>query len=237
MRTLSIRRQSAAKPVARAQGDTGLDRLARRLTCLVLPLLASAAAALTATPAAAQNYDLLIRQALARQNAVVNQAQNQVQRIVQQRMQDPAVQAAYQRYVQQSGGRPAMDYPTYTYYYIYTNGFSAQGMAHMRANEGAIREREAAAWQGVRQAEAGRAQAQQQHRESYHLHQQEAGRRLMGQSTYGSPNGPAGQGLQLPHTWQPNTTHQYQGRTYHVDAGGRYHVLSGDGWWYPLAAR
>lgn len=232
MRTLSISRRSAAKPVARAHMGESLGRIAPRLRGLALPLLAAAAAAMTATPAAAQNYDLLIRQALARQNAVVNQAQNQVQRIVQQRMQDPAVQAAYQRYVQQSGGRPAMDFATYTYYYIYTNGFSAQGMAHMRANEGAIREREAAAWQRVRQAEAQRAQAQQQHRDGYHLQQQEAGRRLMGQSTYGLPNG---QGLQLPHTWQPNSTHHYQGRTYHVDAGGRYHVLAGDGWWYPLA--
>ncbi len=189
--------------------------------------------ALASLPAAAQDFDLLIRQALARQNAAVSQAQNQVQRIVTQRMQDPAVRAGYQRYVQQSGGRPAMDFPTYTYHYIYTNGFSAQGMAHMRANEGAIQQREAAAWQGVRQAEAQRAQAQQQHRDGYHAQQQEAGRQLMGQSTYVLPNG---QGLQLPHTWQANTTHQYQGQTYHVDAGGRYHVLAGNGWWYPLAA-
>lgn len=201
-------------------------RLARRA-------LGLAALALLSAPAAAQDYDLLIRQALARQNAVVNQAQNQVQRIVAQRMQDPAVQAAYARYVQQSGGRPAMDYPTYTYYFVYTGGFSAQGMAHMRANEGAIQQREAAAWQGVRQAEAQRAQAQQQHRDGYHIQQQEAGRRLMGQSTYVLPNG---QGLQLPHTWPANSTHQYQGQTYHVDAGGRYHVLAGNGLWYPLAA-
>lgn len=184
-------------------------------------------------PAAAQDYDLLIRQALARQNAAVSQAQNQVQRVVAQRMQDPAVQAAYGRYVQQSGGRPAMDFPTYTYYHVYTNGFSSQGMAHMRANEGAIQQREAAAWQGVRQAEAQRALAQQQQRDGYHARQQEAGRQLMGQSTYVLPNG---QGLQLPHTWPANSTHQYQGHTYHVDAGGRYHVLAGNGWWYPLAA-
>ncbi len=190
-----------------------------------------AALLLSATPAKAQDFDLLIRQALARQNQAVNQAQNQVQRVVQQRMQDPAVQAGYQRYVQQSGGRPAMDYPTYTYYYIYTNGFSAGGMAHMRANESAIQQREAAAWQGVREAEAARGQAQQQWRDGYHARQQEAGRTLTGQSTYVLPNG---QGLQLPHTWQANTTHQYQGATYHVDASGRYHVLGGNGYWYAL---
>lgn len=211
-----------------------LDRLAARLAALPGATLAAfAALTLAAAPAAAQNYDLMIRQALARQNAAVSQAQNQVQRIVAQRMQDPAVLASWQRYVQQSGGRPAMNYATYTYYYIYTNGFSAQGVAHMRANEGAIQQREAAAWQGLRQAQAQRALAQQQYRDGYHAQQQEAGRGLMGQSTYTLPNG---QGRQLPHTWQPNTTHQYQGGTYHVDAGGRYYVLAANGAWYPLAS-
>lgn len=125
-----------------------------------------------------------------------------------------------------------MDYATYTYHYVYTNGFSAQGLSHMRANEGAIQAREAAAWQGLRQAEAQRAQAQQQQRDGFHAHQREAGLRLTGQSTYTLPNG---QGLQLPHTWQPNSTHQHQGQTYHVDTAGRYHVLAANGWWVPLA--
>lgn len=225
----SIRRLSARLAGALSSLGAAGERTAPRTAGLAA---LAGTLALASLPAAAQDFDLLIRQALARQNAAVSQAQNQVQRIVNQRMQDPAVQAGYQRYVQQSAGRPAMDYPTYTYHYIYTNGFSAQGMAHMRANEGAIQQREAAAWQGVRQAETQRAQAQQQHRDGYHLQQQEAGRRLMGQSTYVLPNG---QGLQLPHTWQASTTHQYQGQTYHVDAGGRYHVLAGNGWWYPLA--
>lgn len=185
-----------------------------------------------AAPAAAQDYDLMLRQAQARQNAVMNQAQGQLQQMVQQRMQDPAVQAAWQHHVQQNGGRPAMDYPTFTYYYIYTNGFSAQGMAHMRATESGIQSREAAAWQGLRQAQGQRAQAQQAQRDGYYAQQQEAGRQLMGQSTYVTPSG---QGLKLPHTWQPNTTTEYQGQTYHVDAGGRYHVLAGGGYWVRLA--
>ena len=126
-----------------------------------------------------------------------------------------------------------MDYPTFTYYYIYTNGFSAQGMAHVRGNESAIQAREAAAWQGLRQAQGQRAQAQQAQRDGYYANQQEAGRQLQGQSTYVAPNG---QGLQLPHTWQPNGRYQYQGNTYHVDASGRYHVMDGNGYWVPLTA-
>lgn len=194
---------------------------------LIAPLLL----ALLPFAATAQDYGAMIQQSMARMNNIVSQSENRVQQAVQQRMQDPAVQQAWQRYLAQSGGRPQMDYPTFTYQYIYTNGFSAQGMAHARANESGIQQREMTAWQGVRQAEAQRAQAQQGQRDGYFANQQEAGRQLMGQSTYVAPNG---QGLQLPHTWQRNTTHQHQGQTYHVDASGQYHVLASNGWWYPL---
>lgn len=192
-------------------------------------LLALTAA--VALPAAAQDYNAMIQQSMARMNAIVQQSQNQVAGIVRQRMNDPAVQAAWQRYLAQTGGRPAMDYPTFTYQYVYTNGFSAQGVAAARANEAGIQQRERAAWSGVQQAEAARGQAQQAQRDGYAANQQEAGRALLGQSTYVAPNG---QPLALPHTWQANGTYQYGGRSYHVDAGGQYHVLGADGWWYPL---
>jgi len=191
-------------------------------------LLACAAAA-----ASAQDYAAMIRQSLARQQAAVDGAQQRVQGAMQQRMQDPQVQAAYQQYawrMQQAGQRP-MDFPTFTYNYIYTNGFSAAGIAHARANEAGIAQREAAAVQGLRQAEQNRAQAMQAQRDGYFRNQQEAGRGLMGQSTYVAPNGAQ---LALPHTWQPNTTQVYQGNTYHVDASGQYHVLAANGWWYPV---
>ncbi len=201
--------------------------LSSTLTSTLAALLVGAAA-----PAGAQDFNAMIQQSMARMNAIVGQAEQRVNGAVQQRMQDPAVQAAWQQYVASTGGRPAMNYPTFTYYYIYTNGFSAGGMAHMRATEAGIQQREATAWQGVRQAEAGRAAAQQGQRDAYFANQQEVGRQLMGQSTYQAPDGYR---LQLPHTWQPNTTVQYQGRTYHVDAGGRYLVQGADGWWYPLS--
>lgn len=191
-------------------------------------LLAGAAAA-----ASAQDYAAMIRQSLARQQAAVDGATQRVNGAIQQRMQDPQVQAAYQQYawrMQQAGQRP-MDFPSFTYQYIYTNGFSAQGIAIARANEAGIAQREAAAVQGLRQAEQNRAQAMQAQRDGYFRNQQEAGRGLMGQSTYVAPNGAS---LALPHTWQPNTTQVYQGNTYHVDASGQYYVLAGNGWWYPV---
>ena len=127
-----------------------------------------------------------------------------------------------------------MDYPTNTNNGIYTNGYSAQGIAHARANEAGIANAERAKVQQLREAEAQRGAAQQQHRDTYARNQQEAGRQLTGQSTYIAPNGSS---LVLPHTWQPNTQHVHQGQTYRVDASGQYQVLAADGWWYPLQAR
>jgi hypothetical protein len=193
----------------------------------------AALACAAAGPAFAQDYGAMIQQSLARQQAAVDAATRRVDGAVQQRMQDPQVQAAYQQYawrMQQSGQRP-MDFPAFTYQYIYTNGFSASGTAHARANEAGIAQREAAAVQGLRQAEQNRAQAMQAQRDGYFRNQQEAGRGLMGQSTYAVPNGAS---VALPHTWQPNTTQVYQGNTYHVDASGQYHVLAANGWWYPV---
>ncbi len=197
--------------------------LARLLTLLALPLAAEA-----------QNFDQMIQQQMAAMNANIARGQQQVNQIVQQRMQDPAVKQAWQRYLQQTGGRPAMDYPTFTYNYIYTNGFTPQGVAHARATEAGNQAGEQRAWQGLQQAQQQRAQAQQGQRDSFFANQQEAGRQLQGTSTYIAPNG---QALVLPHTWQRNTTVQHQGATYHVDASGRYYVLAANGWWYPLASR
>ena len=180
--------------------------------------------------AAAQDYGAMIAQQMNAMNQNIARGQQQVIQIVRQRMQDPQVQAAYQRYVAQSGGRPAMDYPNFTYNYVYTNGFSAQGLAHARANEAGMQAREQSAAQSLRDAQTQRAQAQ---RDGYARNQQEVGRALMGQGTYVAPNGAP---LQLPNSWQKNTSHQHQGQTYQVDAAGQYHVLGANGWWYPVAA-
>lgn len=202
------------------------------------PLLLAAALALgTPLHAAAQDMvGAMIQQQMAAMNANIARGQQMVADVVRQRMADPQVRASYQQYLARAraSGQPAMDYPTYTYNWIYTAGFSAQGIAHARANEAGIARAEQAKVHELRAAEAARGQAQQVQRDRYAANQQEAGRGLMGQSTYLAPNGAA---LALPHTWQPNSLHSYQGQTYRVDAGGMYHVLGTDGWWYPLQAR
>ena len=193
-------------------------------------------AASTCLPAHAQDYGAAIQQQMNLMNQNIARGQQMVDGLVRQRMADPQVQAAYQTYAVQAraSGQPVMDYPTYTYNWIYTRGFSADGVAAARANEANISANERAAVQRLRDAEAQRGAAQQAQRDGYSRNQQEAGRQLLGQSTYVAPNG---QNLVLPHTWQANTTHAYQGRTYGVDAGGRYHVLGADGAWYPLQTR
>jgi hypothetical protein len=198
--------------------------------------VAIAAAALSAGPARAQDYGAMVQQSMARMNNIVAQAEQQGRNMVYQRMQDPQVQASYRQYLgqMQARGGQAMDFPTYTYQYIYTRGFSADGMRHAQNNEAGMRAREHAAWQGLQQAQMQRGQAQQAQRDSYFANQQEAGLGLMGQSTYTAQNGAQ---MQLPHTWQANTTHQYQGNTYGVDASGQYHVLGSNGWWYPVQRR
>jgi hypothetical protein len=143
------------------------------------------------------------------------------------------VQAAYQQHLaraQQTGQRP-YDFPTFTYYYVATRGFSADGVAHLRGVDQQNQAKERAAWQGLQQAQAARGAAQQQWMNGYSANQQEAGRQLMGNSTFQAANGAT---AVLPHTWQANTTHNYQGNTYHVDQSGQYWVHTGNGYWAPL---
>lgn len=191
-------------------------------------------AAAISGPVSAQDYAAMVRQSMNRMNQIVANAQQSVGNIVQQRMRDPQVQASYQQYLAQRRvyGQPAMDYPTYTYNYVYTRGFSREGIAHAQANEAGIRANENAAVRRLRDAEAQRGAAQQQQRDSYFANQQEAGRGLMGQSTFRAQNGTQ---VVLPHTWQANSRHEFQGNTYHVNESGQYFVRARDGWWYPLA--
>ena len=202
---------------------------------LPLRIIAAASIAFAGT-ALAQNFDAMIQQQMRAMNQNIERGNQQINQMVQQKMQDPQVRASYDQYVyqQRMRGQAAMDYPTYTYNYIYTRGFSADGMAHARANEANISANERATVQDLRNAEAQRGMAQQQQRDSYFANQQEAGRGLMGQSTYMAPNGYA---TQLPHTWQRNTYQQYQGNTYFVDPGGNYFVRGNDGYWYPMQQR
>jgi hypothetical protein len=193
------------------------------------------AAQVAPSVAEGQDFTAMINQQMAAMNNTIAQGQRQVDGIVQQRMQDPQVQAAYRQHVANASrhGVRHYDFPTFTYYYVYTNGFSAAGMAHARATDNGIRQAELNAWRGVQAAEANRGAAQSAWANGYFNNQQEAGRQLVGNSTFTATNGAQ---TVLPHTWQMNTVHQYQGNTYYVDYAGQYWVAS-SGHWYPLNRR
>ena len=194
--------------------------------------------------AGAQDLNALLQQQMNQTNRMMADAQRQSQQLsqtmaqtqhqmIQRKMQDPQVQAAYRAYLQQmqSSGRQAMDFATFTGEYIYTNGFSREGIAHRNRIESGNRAAETQALRGVRQAEQNRSDSMQQQRDGYFRNQGEGGRGLMGQSTYTGPNGSS---TSLPHTWQRNSAHEYQGNTYRVNEAGQYYVRGGDGWWYPV---
>ncbi len=172
----------------------------------------------------------------AQMDANIASGQRQVQQIVQQKMQDPQVQQAYQQHLaraSQQGVRP-YDFPTFAYYYAATSGFSAQGRAMYAANERDIQGKEAAAMQGYRNAQAERQAAMNDWQAGYARNQQEAGRQLRGESSFVNPASGATQ--PLPHSWQANTYHTHQGNTYYVDVSGRYWMAdpSNTGNWQPL---
>ena len=206
-------------------------RRSKNLVPRLAALIVLAGTCVLPAPALSQDWRAMLEQ----QNATVDAAQQQAQQIVQQRMQDPQVQAAYLQHVAQAAqsGTQPYDFPTFTYYYVATRGFSAEGKADWYANEGDIQRKEQRAWQEYRDAQAARQGAMNDLQEGYHRNQQEAGRQLQGQSTFENPSG---QTQALPHTWQRNTYQTHQGNTYFVDESGQYWMLdpNNSGYWQPL---
>ena len=201
-----------------------------------LTLIAASALAVAAalpTEASAQDYGAMLRQSQMQSNQMTQQMNQMMGGMLQQKMQDPQVRAGYAQYVanMRSRGLPAVDFPTYTEKHIATRGFTPEGMAFARNVDAGIQAQQQAGIRGLREAEAARGAAQQNNRDSYFRNQQEAGRGLMGQSTYHGPNGNQ---TVLPHTWQKNTQHQYQGHTYRVTETGQYQVLGTNGWWQSI---
>ncbi|MEP6873292.1 MAG: hypothetical protein ABI887_02925 [Burkholderiales bacterium] len=199
-------------------------------------LIAAAALALAAAlplSAAAQDYAGMLRQSQMRSNLLTMQINQARAQAVNRKAQDPEVRARYAQYVQnmRSRGMPAMNFFQYAEEYMFTRGFSRDGIAYARNVNAGIQAREQASVRAYRDAQAARGQAMQQQRDAYFRNQQEAGRGLMGQSTYHGPNGYQ---TQLPHTWQNNTQHHYQGQTYRVTESGQYQVLGTNGWWQPI---
>lgn len=191
----------------------------------------------TALPsmASAQDFTAMINARMAQMNQMLARGQQGVNNIVAQKMQDPAVQRAYQIAAAQARaqGRQPQDFQTYAYYYAATNGFSAQGLQNLRNVDASNQAQEQAAFQALQQAQQNRSNAIAGLNSGFSNNQNTFGNSLLGNSTFVAPNGYASV---LPHTWQANTYHNYNGTTFYVDNGGRYYAAS-NGYWVPLTQR
>jgi hypothetical protein len=201
-----------------------------------LTLIAAASLAVAAalpSDARAQDYGAML-QYMQAQSAQLTQTMDQTQNnLIQQAAQNPQIRAGYEQYLAQmrQSGRQPMDFAQYAYYHMYTMGFSSGGIAHMNRVEGGNQAAEMERLRGVRGAEQNRADVMRQGQEHFSSNMQEAGRGLMGQSTYYGQNGYS---YQLPHTWQNNSYQNYQGNGYYVDHSGQYFRYGADGWLYPI---
>lgn len=186
-----------------------------------------AAAAVVATvaayaaPAAAQDLNAMNNAFNAQMNGAMQQ---QYQNQYAQLMQNPRFQQMYQQHRMQGG---QMSVQQFAYNYMATGGFTNEGMRNYQNSRNQIERQQMEGMQGLRNAEAARAQAQQQYANGYYRNQQEAGRQLQGNSTYTGANG---QQYVLPHT-QPGVVQRDQnGNAFVMDNSGRYYQYTPYGW-------
>jgi hypothetical protein len=108
-------------------------------------------------------------------------------------------------------------------------------MVRYRQSEAQNQQREMAAAQGLRQAEATRGQAQQQYAAGYQRNQAEAGEVMRGNSSWIDPAN--GQQRALPYMG-PNTgsVDPRTGQRFWRDANGQYYAQAPNGGWYPMVA-
>ena len=152
------------------------------------------------------------------------------QQIIQQNMNDPNVIALYNQQV--AAGLFQGDLASFAYKYAATGGMSAQGYANYNNTTNQIAEQYRGAYNDYNEGLQNYRDAYSGYTGGYATNAAEAGRGLMGQSTYQG----YGNGQVLPHTWQPNSYNTYNGNSYYVDEGGRYYMAdpNGSGVWYPL---
>ncbi len=152
------------------------------------------------------------------------------QQIIQQNMNDPNVIALYNQQV--AAGLFHGDLASFAWKYAATGGFSAQGYSNYNNTTNQIADQYRGAFNDYNQGVQNYRDAYSGYTDGYSANSQEAGRGLMGQSTYQG----YGNGQVLPHTWQPNTYNTYNGNSYYVDGSGQYFMAdpNGSGYWYPL---
>lgn len=186
-------------------------------------------------------YDQSIQMHMQQLNQIVGQGDQQVDALVHQAMQDPSLQLRYQQYVQQAQqqGTQVLDFYTYTYYYLATNGFSQQGVAAWQAGEAANNAKVQQAYQGYQAAvENYRNTFAEGQRQTFE-NNWEMGNVIAGNSTWTNPS--TGQNYTLPYAgvepgqswYDPNSGMYFWYNPYNQQNGPYY--ISPDGqYYYPM---
>ena len=176
------------------------------------------------------DYGAMLNQMLEQDRMLGQRIQQSQTQIVQQAMQNPICQSAYQQHLA-AGGR--VPYPDFAYQCAATAGFTPDGIARYQRSEAANRAREQQAMQNLRQAEQARAAAQGQYAEGYFRNQQELGYALQGKGTWFDPT--QGAASALPNT-TPNTPYfdPNTGNTYVMATLGPYWFQPPHGYWYQM---
>ena len=200
----------------------------RTFLLLTLSLISSV---LVSAIALAQNYEAMIQQQLQQGQNMAAQMQQMQQGIVQQNMQNPQVQAMYQQHLA-AGGQLSFD--QFAYNYAATGGFTQEGMARYRQSEQANQQKEAAAMQAYRDAQAQRGQAMQEMHNQNNEMAHDRGNLLNGTTDYRDPT--TGAIYNLPHTAQPNEYYRdpNSGNGFYNDQQGNFYRQDPDGYEYEL---
>ena len=166
----------------------------------------------------------LYNQMAAEQNA---QMQQGCSAIVQQTMNNPHVQQAYNAYRMQGG---PLSFPDFAYQWAATRGFAPDAVLDYQRNEQRNQHQEKIAHDNLRAAEGARGAAINQMNAHYAHNQQVAGQNLMGQATYATPWG----AQSLPYTWEPGYYQGPQGERYYVDPQRNYFFIDPWGQFHPM---
>lgn len=176
------------------------------------------------------DYGAMIRQVQQQQQAMNWQMQQQMQAVVAQAMQNPDCQAKYRAHLAQGGTLP---YAQFAYQYAATAGFTPDGLARFHAGEADNQRREAAAYAGLRQAEANSAAALAENAQHHAAGQHDLGETLAGNAGWIDPHD--GERKSLSYLGDDTAyTDPHSGRVYRRDASGQYYAQGADGLWYAM---
>jgi hypothetical protein len=171
--------------------------------------------------------DATIYGAMSHNALEMQRGQQAVAQMIQNRMNDPAVQQAYREH--QASGSPygRMSFYQFTYNYMATRGFTPDGIQHWNRVQRQINMNDANAIRGYLENQRRQGEELQRHRDQSETRIHEGrGDAISGNTAYHAPNG---QQVYLPYTAQPGDTYIDQSGNTYMMTQYKYYVVT-DPW-------